>query len=106
MKKLMMGFGIASLLTGCMGIRAPFQPPDGGIVSSYKAPLSTEGNWKTGSKMGQSSAINVIGVVTVGDCSIKAAMQNGGLKEVNYADYEYFNILGLYQKITVQVTGE
>jgi|GEM_PF-1340801 len=96
--------GIAFTCAGCLV--APFQPPTSGIVSSYKAPLSTEGMLKGGSKTGTADTINVLGFVTVGDCSIATAMNNGGLKSANYIDYEYFNILGFFQKVTVIVTGD
>ena len=103
MKKLMGGMMIAGICVGC--VWAPFQPPTG-IVTSYKAPLSTEGNWKCGSKVGTSSAMSILGLVAVGDCSLKAAMDEGGLKSAEYADYEYFNVLGFYQKVTLRVVGE
>ena len=103
MKKLMGGMIIAGICAGC--VWAPFQPP-AGLVTSYKAPLSTDGNWKNGSKVGTSSAISVLGLVATGDCSLKAAMDEGDLKSAEYADYEYFNILGIYQKVTLRVVGE
>ena len=102
-KTLAIGIGLTIGCAGCL--MAPFQPPTG-FVTSYRAPLSTEGNWKSGSKTGEASSVNIIGLVAVGDCSINAAMHNGGLKTASFADYEYFNVLGLYQKATVRVTGE
>ena len=102
-KTLAIGMG---LMIGCAGcLVAPFQPPTG-MVTSYKAPLSMEGNWKAGSKKGEASSMSILGLVAVGDCSISAAMQNGGLKTASFVDYEYFNVLGFYQKATVRVTGE
>ena len=107
MKKLIVGIVMAGCCAGCIvgGPSAPFQPPIG-LVTSYKAPLSTEGNWKNGSKVGTSSAMSVLGLVAVGDCSLKAAMDEGNLKSAGYADYEYFNVLGIYQKVTLRVVGE
>lgn len=91
------------LLSGCLC--APFEPPMG-IVSVVKAPLSTEGNWEMGSKHGESSSISILGIAAVGDCSIATAAKTGGVKKVNHVDYEYRNILGIYQKATVIVYGE
>ena len=107
MKKLVVGMVMAGCCAGCIvgGPSAPFQPPIG-IVTSYKAPLSTEGNWKNCSKVGTSSAMSILGIVAIGDCSLKTAMDAGGLKSAEYADYEYFNVLGFYQKITLFVMGE
>lgn len=96
---VLMAIGVAGCLT------APFQPP-AGVVSSYSAPLSTEGNWKAGSKTGSASAVCVLGLVSVGDCSLNAAMKNGGLKQAYYSDYDYFNVLGIYQRVTVKVMGD
>ena len=91
------------LLSGCLC--APFEPPVG-LVSVIKAPLSTEGNWEMGSKSGESSSISILGLVAVGDCSISTAADAGGVSKVNHVDYEYRNVLGIYQKATVIVYGE
>ena len=84
---------------------APFQPPMG-AVSVVQAPLSTEGNFNAGSKRGEASVISVLGLVSVGDCSIDAAVKSGGLQKVNHLDYGYLNIIGVYQKTTVIAYGE
>jgi len=34
------------------------------------------------------------------------AAKNGNLSKVEYADYEYFSVLGIYQKTTVTAYGE
>ena len=106
MKKLS-AIGFAALLAigvaGCLS--APFQPP-GGVVSVTKAPLSTEGNWDVGSKKGEASSFSVLGLYASGDCSIATAAHNGGLKKIGHVDYEYFNVIGIWQKATVIVYGE
>ena len=98
---------IAALLAigvaGCLS--APFQPPSG-VVSVTTAPLSTEGNWEVGSKKGEASSTSVLGLYATGDCSIAAAARNGGLKKIGHVDYEYFNVIGIWQKATVIVYGE
>ena len=95
----LLAFGVA----GCLS--APFQPPSG-VVSVTKAPLSTEGNWDVGSKKGESSSFSVLGLYASGDCSIAAAARNGGLKKIGHVDYEYVNIIGIWQKATVIAYGE
>ena len=102
MNKLL-GIGLMTLLTGCLS--APFQPPSG-LVSVTRAPLSTEGNWNVGSKRGESSSTSWLGIYASGDCSIHAAAENGGLKTIDHVDYEYTNIIGIWQKTTVIVYGE
>ena len=90
-------------VSGCLN--APFQPPSG-VVSVTKAPLSTEGNWDVGSKKGEASSFSVLGLYASGDCSIATAARNGGLKKIGHVDYEYFNVIGIWQKATVIVYGE
>ena len=103
MKKSLFLLALLTLFGGC--VVAPFQPPMG-AVSVVQAPLSTEGNFNAGSKRGEASVISVLGLVSVGDCSIDAAVKSGGLQKVNHLDYGYLNIIGVYQKTTVIAYGE
>ena len=100
---VVIGLLAAICLSGCL--RAPFQPPSG-MVAVTKAPLSTEGKWDVGSKSGEASSFSVLGLYASGDCSISAAARNGGLKKIHYVDYEYFNVIGIWQKATVIAHGE
>jgi hypothetical protein len=50
--------------------------------------------------------VSILGIVSTGDCSIDAAAKDGGLNKVNHLDYDYMNILGIYQKVTVIAYGE
>ena len=81
MKKSLFLLALLTLFGGC--VVAPFQPPMG-AVSVVQAPLSTEGNFNAGSKRGEASVISVLGLVSVGDCSIDAAVKSGGLQKVNH----------------------
>ncbi len=93
------------LVAGCL--TAPFTPPMGFVYSNVDAPLSIDHNRSAiTSKRGEASSVCVLGLVSVGDVSTQAAAQNGGLKTIQYLDYKYFNILGIYQKTTVIVHGE
>ena len=94
-----LSFGVA----GCLS--APFQPPSG-LVAVTIAPLSTDGNWDVGSRKGKASSFSVLGLYASGDCSIATAARNGGLKKIGHVDYEYFNVIGIWQKATVIVYGE
>ncbi len=108
MKKSMIVFTFACMmaLTGCVGIRAPFTPPVGG-VTIISAPLSSElKDVQNLPKRGSASAVNVLGLVAVGDCGLNAAMTNGGIKKAHYADYDYFNLFFFFQKTTLNVYGE
>lgn len=100
---VVLGLLAATCLSGCLS--APFQPPSG-MVALTKAPLSTEGKWDVGSKSGEAFSFSVLGLYASGDCSISAAARNGGLKKIHYVDYEYFNVIGIWQKATVIAHGE
>ena len=95
----------------CVGVvgcySTPVMPPQGYVVSNIKAPLSADnqGVIATYTKHGEATVENYLGIISTGDCSIKAAVKDVGIKSINYADYEYFNVLGVYQKFTVHVYG-
>jgi hypothetical protein len=42
----------------------------------------------------------------MGDASISAAAQNGGITRIHHVDHETMNILGIYAKYTTIVYGE
>lgn len=90
-------------LSGCL--IAPFQPPEA-VITHTKAPLSTEGNWSVGMKQGSASSKSILGIIATGDCSVSAAAKNGNLTKVSYLDYDYLNILGIYQRVTIYAYGE
>ena len=109
MKKLI-GFNILaaliiSMMTGC--ITAPFVPPQGIAFSQTAAPLDVEykDTKVVGAKVGKAEVISILGLFTSGDASSKTAALNGGITTIDHADYEHFNILGIYQKTTVIVYG-
>lgn len=93
-------------LVGC--VRAPFVPPQGYAFSQTKAPLDIDfGNTElAGMNKGSAEVMNVLGLFTFGDASAKTAAENGRISTIVHADYEHFNILGLFQKTTVIVYGK
>ena len=103
MKKILIASCFCAALCGC--VSAPFQPPVG-LISQVKAPLSTDGNWQVGTKSGSADVQCVLGIYAWGDCSITAAAADGKLKRVDFVDYKYENIIGIWQKVTVTAYGE
>ena len=103
MKKLLIASVSGAALCGC--VSAPFMPPTG-MVAEVKAPLSTDGSWKVGQKSGSAASQSVLGLYAWGDCSITAAARAGGLTRVDYVDYKYDNVIGIWQKVTVTAYGE
>ena len=55
-------------------------------------------------KQGSSTCKNIWYIVTVGDCSVRAAMKNGGIRTLAGYDVHRENILG-FQTITVKAWG-
>lgn len=59
-----------------------------------------------GTKVGQSSAISVLGIVGVGDASIQAAAKQAGITKISHVDEAATNVLCIYAKYTTTVYGE
>ncbi|MBX3728339.1 MAG: TRL-like family protein [Candidatus Sumerlaeia bacterium] len=104
-KSLAATAAVAVLATGCY--QAPVMPPSGWVYSSFTAPLDYDQEAsKLGSRSGRASSMSILGLVALGDCSINTAARNAGLSTIHGADYEFFNVLGIYQNFTVIVHGD
>jgi PBP1b-binding outer membrane lipoprotein LpoB len=87
---------VAVMLNGCASVL-----PSGFIYTEVKAPISVGEGGITYSKIGTSKATSILGMVAIGDCSIKTAAANGGIKNIKYIDYDVKNILGFGTYITM-----
>ena len=94
----------ASLLLalGCVG--APIVPPLGVLYTDIDAPISLRGDF--GSKRGEASVTAYLGLISLGDASVRAAARNGGISDVKHVSYEFRNIIGIYQHYTTVVFGD
>jgi len=90
----------AVMLNGCA---TPY--PMGMIYTEIKAPVSGAGGMAY-SKVGTAKATSILGLVATGDCSIKAAAANAGIKTIKYVDYDAKNTLGVYGEYTTTVYGD
>ena len=99
---------VCALLVGCAGfVWAPVVPPPALVITSYDAPLDTNlDNTPMEQRKGTSSCINVLGLVSIGDASVRAAAKDGNITRVQHADYNFFNVLGVFSKYTTVVYGE
>lgn len=107
MKKLSLLVGIIGLsfaLSGC-GASTGFLSKTGGAAIT----LHSEGGGatsNTGSKKGEACSMNILGIVSLGDSTVYAAKQNGGVAKVSSWSHDYLNILALYGKHCLTVRGE
>lgn len=86
---------------------APVVPPTGLAFTSTRAPLDTDFDaTQLGALTGQASTSVILGLVSWGDASIQAAAEQGGIITIRHADYQYDNILFLWQHFTVIVYGD
>ena len=119
---MMMGC-VALATTGCwinqrsLG-KTPLRPPYGLIYTDFKAPLDFEGLSKNGGtpneglKVGNSEVMYIglpyYDVISAswGDASIETSQKAGNIEKLEFADYEYFTVLGVYSKFTVHAYGK
>ena len=91
------------LVTGCAAVATPIY---GGLYTEVQAPLQVTPNEADDDLLvGRAMAESYLGLIATGDASIRAAMEDGGITEVVYVDYESTSILGLYATFTVVVYG-
>lgn len=104
MKKLLIVGAMAAICSGCVMVGksnavAPLmldvQSPDTSFIDNSVQPL----------KKGTATASGII-LFTEGDASLKAAMDNGGIKKVHHVDYKVKSILGIIGSTTTIVWGE
>jgi TRL-like protein family len=101
LKSLVLAVSCAALITGCALGHGPVIAP---VTINAKGPVAA-GPAMTGPKVGKAEAWGIV-LVAMGDASISAAAQNGGITRIHHVDHETMNILGIYAKYTTIVYGE
>lgn len=104
MKKLGLAVLVLFVAVSLIGCATPY--PMGVIYTEIKAPVGAGEGSLSYSKVGTARATSVLGIVATGDCSIKAAASNGGIRTIKYVDYDARNILGVYGEYTTTVYGD
>lgn len=104
MKKLMAMAALAACAAGCV------MTPESKIMSAITLDVKNPDtrfidNSVKPEKMGVAKASGII-CFCEGDASIKAAMENGGIKKIHHVDYKTRNILGIIADYTTIVYGE
>lgn len=113
---------LSILFAGCTTFVSPVVPPVGmkgvgdfrstlhigSVVSVVGAPVDTtfNDNDGIGSKCGESTAFNILGLVSFGDCSVDAAAENGNLSKVDHIDMDYISVLGVFYSYKTIVWGD
>ncbi len=90
---------LAFALSGCAALYTDIKTP---LPS-----LSTNTEGQGTSHVGKASCSSYVWVVALGDCSVQAAMLNGGISKVHHVDSEinsYF--FGIYTRFTTVVYGD
>lgn len=117
MKKLsisvLLSFVAVILLSGCTAVAPSYggnSPVGGWAYTSTQAPSqqldAPIDPTAQPSKVGESSASGILGIVGVGDAGLDAAMKNGGITKIHHVDHKVLSILCLYVKYTTVVYGE
>lgn len=105
MQKLVAVPLILLALTGCAGAAFMGQGvAQGFLYSDVTVPRHATEN-QVGKKKGEACATSILGIVTTGDASIRAAADAGGIKEIAAVDSSIRNIIGIVATHCTIVSG-
>lgn len=106
----MKGLKLFVCAMGLMALAGCAAPYTGGILfSNYNALLCSPDDAQgliPGSKTGEATMVNFLGLVATGDASITQAASNGGITKIKTVDFNYKSILGIINTTKTIVTGE
>ena len=105
------------LITGCVNLRGPdvpLVPPTGFIYTKFTAPLTTEfEDTKTSTSKRAEVSTNYLKDtyysnldVAWGEATINKAAEEVGIDQVEYVEYRYLSILGIYERLTLIIYGD
>jgi hypothetical protein len=104
---VMIVLAVAISISGCALYHAPVMPPAGLLVTSVSAPLDTDMEQTPfKQKKGSSSSMCILWLFSFGNAGIDAAAEDGGLTTIDYADYTYTNIFGVFQLFKTKAYGK
>ena len=104
----------AMVVAGSGCYTAPFKPPLGVVFTQVKAPLMVNQKHTPVAQASGSVSSSCVRIpnpwvplsVAWEDCSVDKAAKAGGITDVHYADYEFFSVLGIYNRMTVTAYGD
>lgn len=103
---VILGAGALAVQMGCAGWAFASQRiPQAFIYADASTNESVTQN-KLGIKHGEACAESILGWVTTGDASVATAAKEGGITTIASVDHHASNVLGIFAKYCVIVTGE
>jgi len=104
MKKILGVLAVIAAIGLCTPAKAE-EPWGYALYGDYSAPADFAiPGAKKAPKVGCATCKSIF-FVKLGDCSIDAAMKNGNISTVTFADWEKSSVLGLVNKKTLKVYG-
>lgn len=95
---------VATAIAALGGCASVASPTSGGLFTSVSGPIAS-GTATDASRTGSACAINVLGIVAVGNATIDAAKKNGNITNVASVDHDSLTVLGLFGKFCTVVKG-
>lgn len=97
---------MAVTFTSCTSLQSTMSTPvpAAGIYTGVEGPVTATSN-NVGTKVGDGSASNILGIIATGDASINSAANSAGISEISHIDYETTTVLGIYSTYTIYVYG-
>jgi hypothetical protein len=102
MKKIFLLSCVVVLFASCASLSTPV-----GIATLYSQVTSgvTATSNELGSKVGHSSANNILGLIATGDASIQVAARSAGITKISHVDQKHSCVLGLFATYETIVYG-
>lgn len=99
MKKVLLGFFVS-----CVILFSVNTAKAGFLYTDVVEPVS--GNMVCGNeKLGEAKTLNVLGLVSTGDAGVKAACNDGDIKQIHYIEQHTKSILCVFKRVTTRVYG-
>src|SRR5262245_65833111 len=92
-------------LPGCAGFAFLGQDVAIGFIYADAVTPVHHTNNNVGRKTGEACATSILGLVTTGDATIRAAADAGGIRDISAVDVSLMSVLGIYAKFCTKVSG-
>lgn len=105
-RKIALSFIVFLAFPGCLSVTQG--PPPSLLFSQFQGPIAVAPNAeRLGEKSGEACAMNILGLVAIGDASLDTAARNANIQKISTLSYSFMNVLGaLFSRYCLLVTGE